>query len=179
MAWRMRLKLPPFKVTQRSGAGVVNCKLPRGRKDGVSAKVEAKVGDTIVGTDHGLVDWEMATDENIACQHEYDVSLHAIKQKAATEAWSHVRSAPLKAAVESCAMPADQHCINCSDYATHRCLQCAPCAYYCYECFVVAHSRVNFFHTGEMWEVCRALQMFNSCHCTREECINLLHVLIE
>lgn len=157
MAWRMRLKLPSYKVTQRIGAGVVRCSLPRGRKD----KVEAKVSDSIVENqkeeeeeEDGLV--EMTSD---AYQHESDVSLHAIKQKAATEAWNHVRSALLKAAVESSAMPAGQHCINCSDHATHRCLQCAPCAYYCYECFVAAHSRINFFHTGEIWEVFRALQI--------------------
>ena len=157
MAWRMRLKLPPFKVTQRTGAGVVNRSLPRGRKDSVPVKVSAgfetqKEEEEEQEKGDGLM--EMVTDENSACQDESGaVSLHAIKQKAATEAWSHVRSALLKAAVESSAMPADQCCINCYDSATHRCLQCGPLAYYCYECFVAAHSRVNFFHTGEIWKV--------------------------
>ena len=158
----MRLKLPPFKVTQRTGAGVVCRSLPRGRKD--AEVVEAKTSDSVIENqkEDGLV--EMVTDDSSSdCQQEFDVSLHAIKQKAATEAWSHVRSALLRAAVESSAMPADQHCINCSDHATHRCLQCAPCAYYCKECFKAAHSRINLFHTGEIWEVCRILQIYFTC----------------
>ena len=87
------------------------------------------------------------------CEGNNTVSLHAIKQRTATEAWEHVCSTMLKAVVESNTMPADQCCINCSNCAIICCVQCAPWAFYCQKCFGVAHSRINIFHTGQVWEV--------------------------
>ena len=72
---------------------------------------------------------------------------------AVTAAWGQARSALLKAVVESNAMPEDQCCISCSYSVTYRCVQCASWAYYCHQCFSDAHSRINLFHTGEVWEV--------------------------
>ena len=59
-----------------------------------------------------------------------------------------------KAIVESsAAMHPDQLCMLCNASAFYRCLQCALWAYYCSECFKDAHSRINLFHTGGVWEV--------------------------
>ena len=62
------------------------------------------------------------------------VSLHYVKKKVATAAWSQVRPALLKAAIEENAMPVGQCCINCPESANHRCIQCAPWAYHCDQC---------------------------------------------
>ena len=50
------------------------------------------------------------------------VSLHYVKQKAATAAWGQSHSALLKAAVEGSAMLLGQYCISCSDTAACRCI---------------------------------------------------------
>ena len=70
-------------------------------------------------------------------------------QKAATASLPST----VKAAVEENAMPAGQCCIYCPECATHCCTQCAPWAYYYDQCFDEAHSKINLFHTGEVWEV--------------------------
>ena len=51
------------------------------------------------------------------------------------------------------AMPSYQSCIMCTEAAVYRCVQCSPCVYYCHECFGEAHTTVNIFHTGEVWQV--------------------------
>ena len=33
------------------------------------------------------------------------------------------------------------------------CTHCAPWVYYCDQCFAEAHSKINLFHIGEVWEV--------------------------
>ena len=80
-------------------------------------------------------------------------SLHYIKQKAAVAAWEQNRLSMLKACIECNAMPNDQTCIMCPSEAEYRCLQCAPWAYFCSNCFADAHRTVNIFHVGEIWEV--------------------------
>ena len=135
MALRMRSKLPAFNVTQRSKAGVVRRSVPRGRKDDDNAA--ACTGDRFSG-----VEEEDASDPKSdfsftstfepsgaitgETSGQPDVSLHAIKQKASTAAWGQVRSALLKAVVESNAMPEGQRCISFPDSATYRCVQCTP-----------------------------------------------------
>ena len=86
--------------------------------------------------------------------HETLPSLHEMREKAAVEGWSHVRLALLKTTVEGNSMPTDQTCILCGCEATHRCLNCGPQAYFCAQCFGDAHSKMNMFHVGEIWEVC-------------------------
>ena len=159
MAWQMRFTLPKFKVTQRASLGVTHFTLPRGRR-----------GDDRASTsgipDSSEVDMEKdeetgpRLDDSASFQRTTGltdddpmVSLHYIKQKAATAAWGRARPALLKAAVEGSAMPLGQCCISCGDAATCRCIQCAPWAYYCSKCFAQAHTKVNIFHIGEVWEV--------------------------
>ena len=80
-------------------------------------------------------------------------SLHQIREKAATEAWGRVRNAMPNMAIECNSMPMSQMCKKCeSSEATHRCVQCAPWAYFCSNCYEAAHTSVNIFHVGEVWD---------------------------
>ena len=160
MAWRMRLKLPSFQVTQRIGTGsTVRRNLPRGRKGDCVGDEQLSSGGEVESSDLTTTDFfstsfDTVTEDIQGCSSQPEVSLHAIKQKAATAAWIQVRPALLKAAVECSAMPVTQCCILCLQSASYRCIQCAPWAYFCQNCFSEVHSKINFFHTGEVWEVC-------------------------
>ena len=100
-----------------------------------------------------------------------DISTHAIKQKAATAAWEKIRPTLLTVAVENSAMPSEQNCINCAiSHATCRCVRCGPWVYYCHDCYVLAHSKVNLFHTGEVWEV--RVQIIKGCGHSNWPCTN-------
>ena len=123
MAWRMRLKLPSFQVTQRTGTGsTVRRNLPRGRKDDcvedeqLSSGGEVGSSDLTSSTDFFPTSFDTVTEDK-GCSSQPEVSLHAIKQKAATAAWTQVRPALLKAAVECSAMPVAQCCILCLESA--------------------------------------------------------------
>lgn len=80
-------------------------------------------------------------------------SLQSIKQKANVAAWTEICRALRCAVMESSAMHIDQCCIVRSERALYRCLQCAAWAIYCPACFDTAHSKVNLFHTSEVWKV--------------------------
>ena len=146
-------------MTQRTGTGsTVRRNLPRGRKDDcvgdeqLSSGREVRSSDLTSSTDFFPTSFDTVT-VDIGCSSQSEVSLHAIKQKAATAAWTQVHPALLKAAVECSAMPVAQCCILCLESVSYRCIQCAPWAYFCQNCFSSeVHS--NFFHTGEVWEVC-------------------------
>lgn len=159
MAWRMKLKLPSMKVTQRSTSGeVVHRIVPRGCSS--QEKSEDCGGNFLTGTagcgDAGD-DQELGTGDSwnpLSHLSAREPSLHEIVQKAAVSAWKEIRPALLKASIECSAMPPHQRCIVCTDQvAKYRCLQCALWAYYCPQCFGEAHSRTKLFHTGEVWEV--------------------------
>lgn len=80
-------------------------------------------------------------------------SLYSIKQKSTVAAWELVRGDLLHCAVECFSMPNEQLCMNCSSLADTRCIQCGPRAFYCSECCIDAHSKINLFHTPELWQV--------------------------
>jgi hypothetical protein len=146
MAWRMKLSLPKFRVTQ-IGETKIHRNLPRGRK--TAGSVCGVRPDSVSSDDeHDDKEMELPPDGN----DEAGPSLHAIKQKASAAAWSQVRATLQKAAIESSALPCDQGCILCGAPATHRCTSCGAWAYYCIDCFRQAHSLTNFFHVGEVWE---------------------------
>ena len=153
MAWHMKLKLPNFiKVTQ-IGETTTCRDVPRGRIETGSTATAAPscTVDTGASTEIGTPDLDQYCPDDFQCGPI--VSLHTIKQKASTAAWDQVRAALQKAAIESSALPTDQGCILCANAATHRCTSCGAWAYYCTSCFIQAHSKANFFHVGEVWEV--------------------------
>ena len=151
MAWRMKLSLPRFRVTQ-IGDTKTHRNLPRGKALGSAASHVADVphDDTDVDEVYLPPDGEETNKADQA-----NTSFHAIKQKAAAAAWDQVRATLQKAAIESSALPSNQGCILCAAPASHRCTSCAAWAYYCINCFHQAHSVANFFHVGEVWEVCK------------------------
>lgn len=154
-SWRTRLKLPSFKVTQRAGGTVVHRTVPRGRVEHMPVVTDEDQSCDEAGPDtHGLDEMAMeGLDDNSSHCLSADPSLHSIKQKASVAAWTEIRRALRCAAIESSAMRTCQCCIICSERASYRCLQCAAWAFYCPACFYTAHSKVNLFHTGEVWTV--------------------------
>ena len=155
MAWRMRVKLPSFKVTQRCSTSTTRCNYPRG-KSIVKESQEGGMEDTVQPEEDLSYKPDDHRDTSTDFAAEGLPSLHSISQKAAVVAWGQVRSALLDAVIESNAMPADNpFCIKCSEAANYRCLQCAPWAYYCHQCYINSHTVINLFHVGEVWEVRR------------------------
>ena len=104
----MRLKFPAFKVTQRTAASsTVRRNLPR------SWKCESAPAQSSSGIEEGVPDFVSMMEEGPHACSVPEVSLHAVKEKAAATAWARVRPALLKIAVEGNAMPSDQSCIMC------------------------------------------------------------------
>ena len=152
MAWSTKLKLPAFKVTQRSSsAPTLLRKVPRGKSKGLN--------DVVDSVEDPEEDEQLQFSQSTSTHLEpsdcvgQNVSLHSVKERASASAWAQIRSLLRNAVVECSAMPSDQSCILCLEAAVYRCLQCGPCAYYCHGCFGRAHSITNIFHTGEVWQV--------------------------
>ena len=89
----MRLKLPSFQVTQRTETGsTVRRNLPRGRKGCVGDEQLSSGGEVgssdLTTTDFFPTSFDIVTEDIQGCSSQPEVSLHAIKQKAATAAWT-------------------------------------------------------------------------------------------
>ena len=156
----MNLKLPVFKVTERSPSGVVHRNVPRGKKSVDRGRNDdssvAKEADCVLDppdSDPSFTEPILEPSLDDVGDDDKNVSLYMIKQKASTSAWASIRQGLLKTAVENSAMPINQQCIMCCCEAVYRCVQCLPCGYYCHDCFGQAHMKVNIFHTGEVWQV--------------------------
>lgn len=156
MAWHLKVKLPSFKLTQRSGDSTKEVLVPRGRTSQTVHKPKEEEGSNENLADDG-VDFSMLSDMGVS---DYDPipdpqqpSLHTIKQKANVAAWDNVRANLRCVAVECSAMPIDQECILCPSPAEYRCIECAAWAYFCSQCFGEVHLKVGIFHTGEVWQV--------------------------
>ena len=157
MAKRLKAKLPMLSVTQRSTAGEVSHRrIPRGC---VQQELKPSADSGALDTD----DWPQLNDSYGEQQVASELpSLHSIAQRSAVELWEKIRPSLLQAAIESSAMPPNQTCISCCDNeALYRCLQCGPRAFFCHCCFALMHSTMNLFHTGEVWEVCQRMPIYN------------------
>ena len=162
MAWRMKLKLPSFKVTQRcTGSGVARSLVPRGRTNppvqvGDENRSNSQALDSVdnAESDDDVPGLDSLWDFNeVHSKITVEPSLHEIKQKGSVQAWANIRPTITKATVECGAMHSKQCCLLCGSEALYRCIQCAPWAHYCSTCFSNVHSKVNIFHVGEIWEV--------------------------
>ena len=145
---RKNLKLQPFKVTQSSTSGrKCHKQIPRG----ISTKNEPIELVTESPTTLDL----SVKEEHVDSRIDTGISLRKVTQDAYVYGWNEVRPLILRASVESTAMPQDQMCNIClTNEASHRCTQCGPpTCYFCLECFQSQHSKCNFFHSGEVWEV--------------------------
>lgn len=157
MAYLLKLKLPSLKVTQtRSHGGVVHTTVPRSCINrGTNTDDDAQASDIHDEQDCAAVD----SPPSLEGYSEFDPqetlpSLHEVREKAAVEGWSRVRTALLRTTVECNSMPTGQTCVLCTVEATYRCLDCAPWAYFCAQCFGETHNKLNIFHVGEIWKVC-------------------------
>lgn len=154
MAWRMKLRLPSFKVTQRCTRGdVAQYSIPRGRKD--VKEVAMNDEETEAGPS-----WESPPSatpfpdlEEFETEQDSTPTLHEVKQAANVAAWENIRSRLLQAAIECSAMPVDVCCIICSGTAKYRCIHCGPTAYYCLSCLGDSHSKTNVLHGPDIWDV--------------------------
>ena len=114
MAWRMKVKLPVFKVTQRSSSGLVSRNIPR-RQNTTSSSCGDDTNDPLVeaGTCEGdpfVSSSFMPMEPTLQSSGDsvgQNVSLYAVKQRASTAAWAQIRSVLLNTAVESSAMPSN------------------------------------------------------------------------
>ena len=162
MAVRFKLKLPSFRVTQRSTTGEIKHRLtPRGctsEDKGLTALYncgDATVTEPPASADPGSGARILDDISGASFPPVTEPSLHSLAQKALVGNWNKIRPDILRTAIECNAIPPKQKCMLCSaDNAIYRCLKCAPWAHYCSLCFGDAHRRTNLFHTGEVWEVC-------------------------
>ena len=153
------MKLPSLKLTQRSTHGPVrHHTVPRGVTGSfISDNSDSKLpecdcqsdADPLVSDDFG----EKGSSDGYDQDFHGEPSLHFIEQKAAATAWEQSRLSMLKTCIECNSLPSCQKCIMCISEAKYRCLQCAPWAFFCSNCFADAHRTINIFHVGEEWEV--------------------------
>ena len=137
MAWRMKVKLPTLKVTQRSCSGpTVYRNIPKGRSTASTSLVqdtsgpEAEESECQYETSDDLFSSEpMLSETALGCSDVtgQNVSLHAVKEQASASAWAQIRSLLRTAAVECSAMPTNQSCIMCLEVALYRCLVWCQC----------------------------------------------------
>ncbi|CAI8006841.1 hypothetical protein GBAR_LOCUS4927 [Geodia barretti] len=157
MAWRMKVRLPRLKVTQRSTSSPAT-KVPRGRRGGggvaISAEEEASEApsgsemrhDEVRDEDHAVVFSDVYHDHDVV--REPSPTLHEINEAANATSWKNIRSELLRAITESFAMPLGKKCCMCSEAAACRCVQCGAAIYYCIKCFEGSHSTANILKCG-------------------------------
>ena len=158
MAFHKHFKLPPFKLTHRSRAGVQvrdlhrsasGVPLPRNSSAERDSLAEDKSAPEF-SQPQPLEPWFSSLDP---CAHLDEPSHHELQSIASVKGWEKLRKGMLSAAVEGCAMPIGQVCILCSEQAVVRCQECGPLIHYCLSCFYKQHEKANFFHIAEKWEV--------------------------
>ena len=90
----------------------------------------------------------------VTSTHENLPNLYSVKQKVASDSWKAMREAIRNVCVEGAALPDGQLCVIClSDEATLWCVRCGASAYYCNDCWMSSHSKVNIFHIPQVWAV--------------------------
>ena len=166
MAWRMKVRLPSLKVTQRgSSNSPAKAIVPRGRRGTVTGETAtADILDNKESFPASVSDVCHSSDFmpcNADDERETYPTLHTINEAANAIV---LRSDLLRAVTESFAVPIGECCHMCSETAECRCVQCGPTIYYCLKCYEVSHSTANIFHTAEVWDVSRL-----HC-CTASDC---------
>ena len=145
MAWRMKVRLPSLKVTQRSASSsATNIIVPRGRRDEV--RVATSMEEAANEPSSGGYEFEGNAADGILDGHpdhdflrEPSPSLHEINEAANSLSWKSIRSDLLRAITESFAMPMEKKCCLCCESAACRCVQCGAAIYYCRKCFEESH----------------------------------------
>ena len=108
MAWRMKLRLPSFKVTQRCTRGnVAQYSIPRGRKDVKEAMNEEMASESGPSWESPPSAAPFPDLGGFEAEQDFTPTLHEVKQAANVAAWENIRSRLLQAAIECNAMPVD------------------------------------------------------------------------
>ncbi len=71
-----------------------------------------------------------------------------------SEKWLEYFPLAYRALVEEAAMAKEACCCLCGSLGLVRCQQCGSRAFYCVECAISAHGRMNYHHYLEVWKVC-------------------------
>ena len=155
MAFHKHFKLPPFKLTQRSAAGVQVQDVHRGASSQQSPSDER---GSLAQDNPASNQCQSSLLEPSAFSQGNPVPLdepthHELQSKASVRGWEKLRNGMLSAATESSAMPIGQLCLLCPEPAIFRCQECGPLMHYCSDCFRKQHEKANFYHVAEKWEV--------------------------
>ena len=147
------MKLPSLGVTQRTTRRkVTNRTIRRSYSIAISEEQRKENVDDEFSDGDGP-DWVDFHSSEPDISGVSEPSLHSIARKASSASWQQVRGSMLNACIEIHALPPGQLCIVCQKQALCRCIQCAPWAFYCCNCWKESHKKVNIFHKGEIWEV--------------------------
>ena len=158
MAFHMQLRLPRFRLTQRSTDGtVVQKDIGRGLKKNFQVSPHSGTCEEGSTTTPTTVDHEfpyLNLDNHMQDQTSSEPSFYTISRKESVAAWNSIRYPMLEAVTESYAMPEKQGCTFCSEaVAKYRCIHCGPYCYYCDHCVAKLHMDSNIFHVPEQWKV--------------------------
>ena len=157
MAYSKRSKLLPLKMTAWRGNG-------RSEKVTIHRGVSSKgIGVDLCGSacvssgqnSFHAVESVIPTDNSISIgeDSEPEPSNYEIESKSSIKHWAEVRKKMLISYIEESSMPEQSACVMCASTAELRCQQCGPFAFYCEECFLLHHKKVNIFHVAEKWKV--------------------------
>ena len=155
MLFHRHLKLPRFRLTQRSTSGaVVQKDVARGLEERVKVCPRSMMfEDASTPTAHDRETPGIDLDRT-NCEPTSEPTLYAISRKASVAAWNSLRQPMLEAVTESRAVPEEQECTFCLEArAKFRCVQCGPYCYYCDQCLAKLHLHSNIFHVPEQWKV--------------------------
>lgn len=144
-----RIRLPALKVTKRPAYGKKALKYLERTIDYNSVPVPSE------SVKKDFLDF--ATEENLLVSNSSSTSseptCYLLESKASTAAWATIRGSIEKAIVEREVLPHLQTCLNCPEPASIRCKRCGPECYFCEDCFLNLHRKVNIFHVAEIWKV--------------------------
>lgn len=93
--------------------------------------------------------------ENIDCPPEQDLSSYERRKIAVDVNWSALTDSLVDTAISMTGFVQDHPCTWCSIKPwTMRCFECSPNAYFCDDCAILLHTKINYFYLVEKWEVC-------------------------
>lgn len=144
MAYR-RYSLPPLKVTQRPTIGP--------KTTSSLYRVVNSQGDPDPAPPVELHTPSLDDTTATPVPGSLDPTEHELSCRASVTGWEKIRTGIRIAVTENAAMPLGQLCVICDDTACLRCQQCGPLSFFCSQCYMKFHSRVNIFHVAEKWEV--------------------------
>lgn len=131
-----------------------------------SKKRRLKITKEIVDiplSSHNVVTTDLpwpSNDESESYQEDVDdtivtsVSAHTKRKQKLSERWNALRSGAYRVMIQAQALCPNQNCFMCnSANANVRCEQCGLALYMCSSCCINIHSKLNYHHFPEIWQV--------------------------